>query len=129
MTAHWWIFKNYTVCGTSSAFAVVLLALEVLAMYLFQTITLTIMNRALNFLGLIVFFALKLSRKVKACSLAENRPGDILLQLKTNNKFSSGDCDMLVSSPLLNTLYFYFRHFLSTYWLISPGGGGGGTHI
>jgi len=100
-------------------FAVVLLALEVLAMYLFQTITLTIMNRVLNFLGLIVFFALKLSRKVKACSLAENRPGDILLQRKTNNKFSSGDCDMLVSGPLLNTLYFYFRHFLSTYWLIS----------
>ena len=33
---------------------------------------------------------------------------------------------MLVSGPLLNTLYFYFRHFLSTYWLISPGGGGGG---
>lgn len=54
-------------------FAVVLLALEVLAMYLFQTITLTILNRVLNFLGLIVFFALKLSRKVKACSLAENR--------------------------------------------------------
>ena len=55
------------------------------------------------------------SRKVKACSLAENRPGDILLQLKTNSKFSSGDCDMFVSGPLLNTLYFYFRHFLSTY--------------
>ena len=31
-------------------FAVVLLALEVLAMYLFQTITLTILNRVLNFL-------------------------------------------------------------------------------
>ena len=46
------------------------------------------------------------------------------MQRKTNNKFSSGDCDMLVSGPLLNTLYFYFRHFLSTYWLISPGGGG-----
>ena len=43
------------------------------------------------------------------------------MQLKTNNKFSSGDCDMLGSGPLLNTLYFYFRHFLSTYWLISPG--------
>ena len=52
-------------------------------------------NNAWNFLALIVFFALKLS------------------------KFSKGDCDMLVSGPLLNTLYFYFRHFLSTYWLIS----------
>ena len=39
-------------------------------------------NHELNFLGLIVFFALKLSRKVKACSLAENRPADIFLQLK-----------------------------------------------
>ena len=46
------------------------------------------------------------------------------MQRKTNNKFSCGDCDMLVSGPLLNTLYFYFRHFLSAYWLISPGGGG-----
>ena len=86
MTAHWWIFKNYTVCGTSSAFAVVLLALEELAMYLFQTTTLTIMNRALNFLGLIVFFALKLSRKVKACSLAENRPADIIFTTQTDVK-------------------------------------------
>ena len=34
-------------------------------------------NHARNFLGLIMFFALKLSRKVKACSLAENRPADI----------------------------------------------------
>ena len=34
-------------------------------------------NHAGNFLGLIMFFALKLSRKVKACSLAENRPADI----------------------------------------------------
>ena len=35
-------------------------------------------NHARNFLGLIVFLALKLSRKVKACSLAENRPADKL---------------------------------------------------
>ena len=45
------------------------------------------------------------------------------MQRKTNNKFSSGDCDMLVSGPLLNALYFYF---LSAHWLISPEGGGGG---
>ena len=65
-------------------FVMHLLALEVLAMYLFQTITLTIMNRVLNFLGLIVFFALKLSRKVKACSLAENRPADIIFATQTD---------------------------------------------
>ena len=43
-------------------------------------------NNAWNFLALIVFFALKLfkalSQKVKACSLAENRPADKFLQLK-----------------------------------------------
>ena len=44
------------------------------------TITLTI--KKWNFPGLNVFFTLKLSRKVKACSLAENRPADIFLQLK-----------------------------------------------
>ena len=48
------------------------------------------------------------------------------MQRKTNNKFLSGDCDMLVSGPLLNTLYFYF---LSAYWLISPDGGGRGGLI
>ena len=72
-------------------FAVVLLALEVLATYLFQTITLTILNRVLNFLGLIVFFALKLSRKVKAFSLAENRPADIIFATQTDVKSMQHD--------------------------------------
>ena len=39
-----------------------------------------------NFLGLTVFFTLKLSRKVKACSLAENRPADIFLPTQTDVK-------------------------------------------
>jgi len=88
-------------------FAVVLLALEVLAMYLFQTITLTIMNRVLNFLGLIVFFALKLSWNDKAYSLAENRQiylcNSYSCQVNTKNKFSRDHFDIAFSCQILST--------------------------
>ena len=70
-------------------------------------------NRAWNFLVLIMFFALKVSREVKVCSLAGKRPADIFLQLKLlwsqNHKFSSGDSDrgffcQILSTCLLNRI-------------------------
>ena len=45
-------------------------------------------NYAWNFLALIAFFALKVSRKVKACSVTENRPADIFLQLNTKKSYA-----------------------------------------
>ena len=86
-------------------FAVVLLALEVLAMYLFQTITaLTIMNRVLNFLGHIVFFASKLSHKVKAWKQASRYYfcNSNWCQVNAKNKFSRGNSDrgFFMSDPI-----------------------------
>ena len=73
-------------------------------------------NHARNFHGL-VFFALKLSRIDKACSLAENRPADIFLQLKlmsseNNNKFSSGDSDLANNPKVL--IRRNIRYWLNT---------------
>ena len=82
-------------------------------------VTIMLKFKKWTFLSLTVFFTLKLSRKVKACSLAENRPADLFLQVKTNNKFSSGDSDIQPESFSFRSaaeyLNFYFRHFLSTY--------------
>jgi len=79
-------------------------------------------NHARNFLGLyIVFFPLKLSRKVKACSLAENRRADIFLQLKlmssqNNNKFSSGDSDIANNPKVL--IRRNIRYWLKIYIIL-----------